>query len=406
MGQALLPEHFYAQEHALREEFDLRLQLGALPCWGVGALQWDTFQIQEGVINLKALTVVFPSGSIIDIPGNTAPCAFNLNSTGASKVALYLHLESDYDVTTTEAASSGAHADESSIERIVQKVSLTTTPHSDTALQTFKLMEFDKSVTGIWALGTNYIPPLARIGHSPFFDRYLKRMSSIAGMFHEILVDEIQQNFLAGESQQAAKQCLRALYVFQNQLANIGHDIKPHPYQVFRLICDFYIDVCVYRDTRPREIERVYEHEDIAPRFNRLLDELEEQVQLTKTATPYTAFVPDDGLMVCQLAEGAKRAKDIFWLVQKPRVAANLELTGVKLAARGRIQSVHQRALRGIPYVRIENPPFHHNFSNEVEFYAITPGEEWDHAVREGCVSFYEKRELEDLRFFIYWRND
>jgi len=402
MGQALLPEHFYAQEYAMREELDLRMQLGALPCWGVGALQWDSFQLQEGVVNLQTLSVVLPSGSVVDIPGNTAPVAFNLNGTGASKVTLYLHLESAYDVTSGEGTADA----EDSIERIVQKVTLTTAPYSDTALQSFKLMEFDKSLTGGWSLGADYIPPLVRVGSSPFFALYLKRASTIATMFHEILVDEIQQNFLAGESQLAARQCLRALYVFQNELANLGKEVRPHPYQVFRLLVDFYIDVCVYRETRPREIERCYEHENIAPHFNQLLGELEEQVRLTKTATPYTAFVPNDGMQVCQLAEGAKRAKDIFWLVQKPRVAESVDLTGVKLAARGRLQSVHQRALRGIPYVRIENPPFHHNFSSEVEFYAMTPGEEWDHAVREGCVAFYEKRTLGDVRFFVYWRND
>ena len=33
MGQALLPEHFYAQEHSLREELSTRLELSAVPAW-------------------------------------------------------------------------------------------------------------------------------------------------------------------------------------------------------------------------------------------------------------------------------------------------------------------------------------------------------------------------------------
>jgi len=31
MGQALLPEHFYAQEQALREEVSLRLRMSPVP---------------------------------------------------------------------------------------------------------------------------------------------------------------------------------------------------------------------------------------------------------------------------------------------------------------------------------------------------------------------------------------
>ena len=377
--------------------------MGALPAWGVGALQWDTFQILEGVVSLKTLTLVLPSGTIVDIPGNTAPVAFNLHSTGASKASVYLHLESSYDVTSTDGPSEFG---EESIERIVQKVTLSTAPYSDTALQSFKLMEFDKDVTGVWSLSNQYIPPLLRIGSSPFFQVNLERMSTIAATFHEILVAEIQQNYLAGESQLAAKQCLRALYVFTNEIANLKKEVKYHPYQVFRLLCDFYIEVCVYRDTRPRDLERVYEHENLGPCFGQLLDHLEEQVQLTKTATPYTAFAPSEGMQVCKLVEGAKRAKDIYWLVQKPKVAEKVDLSGVKLAAPARVEAVQKRALRGIPFVRIENPPFHHNFSTEVEFYAITPGEEWDHAVREGAVAFFDRGEFQDVRFFIYWRND
>ena len=111
-------------------------------------------------------------------------------------------------------------------------------------------------------------------------------------------------------------------------------------------------------------------------------------------------------MRVCQLADGAKRAKDIYWLVQRPQVAQRVDTTGLKLAAPSRTELVHQRALRGIPYQAIEQPPFHHNFSTEVEFYALSPGEEWDHAVREGQLAFFDRPDFKDVRFFVYWRND
>ena len=48
MGQALMPEHFYAQEDALREEVALRLRMGSTPGWGIGSLGWNEALLQKG----------------------------------------------------------------------------------------------------------------------------------------------------------------------------------------------------------------------------------------------------------------------------------------------------------------------------------------------------------------------
>ena len=55
MGQALLPEHFYAQESSLREEALVRARLSPLPFFGVGALKWDAFQLVRGIVSLEEL---------------------------------------------------------------------------------------------------------------------------------------------------------------------------------------------------------------------------------------------------------------------------------------------------------------------------------------------------------------
>jgi len=44
IGQALLPEHFFAQEESLRGEVHLRLGLNQVPVWGVGVLQFDELE--------------------------------------------------------------------------------------------------------------------------------------------------------------------------------------------------------------------------------------------------------------------------------------------------------------------------------------------------------------------------
>jgi type VI secretion system protein ImpJ len=403
MGQALLPEHFYALERSLREEALLRAQLGPLPLWGVGHLKWDAFQLVRGIVSLEELKLVFPSGTLIDVPGNTAPVAFNLNNTGQTRTPLYLHLLQDFEVVSTDAPDGSA---DSAIERKLQKLALSSQAYSERAEQSFKLAEFEKAADGSWALVADYLPPMVRVTGSPFFEPLQKRLSGLTQLLHQTLVDEIRDNYLAGQTLVAAKEALKGLYRFKAFLANVGKELHPHPFSLFEQVQALYLEVCMLRGTEPSELERPYVHDALGPHLKELIAKLENQVQLAKSSTPYTAFARREGLQLCVLPDAAKKARSVYWLLQKPRVGTKLELGGVKLASESRLATVHQLALRGIPYKRIENPPFHHPFSSEVEFYAISEGEEWDHAVRDGKLAFFHRPEFEQVRAFIYWRNE
>lgn len=402
MGQALLPEHFYAQEQSLREETNLRFRLAPAPLWGLGSLQWDGFQLLKGILSVQELTLVLQSGTLVDVPGNTTPGFLNLNIAGATKAPVYVHLQSGFDVV---ALGQGDLAEEG-IERIVHKIELSTVPYSPTGAQSFKLAEFECGADGAWSLRPDYVPPLIGVGRSPFFESQLKRMHAIARAFKRLLTAEVEQNYLAGDSQAAAKQCLRGLFNFEAMLSDLDGEIRLHPYDVFRGLRAFYIDACVYRDVVPSVIERAYEHEDLGGCFGALLDALEEQAQIGRQRVPYVELVRKEGMYVGELGKDVRRAKDVFLLVQKPQVATKLELGGVKLASPSRIHVVYERALRGIPYERVESPPFHHGLASNVEFYALSPGMEWDHAVREGSVVLFDVPQLEGTRLYLYWRSE
>ncbi len=218
MGQALLPEHFYAQEKSLREEVALRLRLSPVPSWGLGTLELDGFQLQKGILSVQEMTLVLPSGSIIDIPGNTAPATLNLNATGTSVAPVYVHLESGFNVMTQGAGEAG----EEGIERIVQKVTLSSNATSETAAQSFKLALFECDPEGLWKLRPDFLPPLVCVGRSaPLFEEQRKRMRAIARTLRQTLLDEMEHNHLAGDSQSAAKQALRGVFSFGALLDDI-----------------------------------------------------------------------------------------------------------------------------------------------------------------------------------------
>lgn len=403
MGQALLPEHFYAQETSLREETGARLGIMSTPQWGIGSLEWDSFQLLEGVLSLQELTLVLPSGTLIDIPGNSDPTSFNLNSTGSSRTPVYVHLQSAFKVVSVDLPG---ESDEESIDRVVQKLQLSAQPYSDTAHQVFKLGEFERGPDGVWAVVEDFMPAMVRVTGSPFFEPHRKRIESVCNRLQQQLLGEVQANYLAGENQAAARQAMRGLYEIRAYLANVGADLHPHPYEVFQAVTSLYIQVCVYRECEPVMINEPYRHDSFHKSLDGVLRAIEEQVDLARSDTPYQPFELREGVQVCDVPREAKRARSIYWLVQKPRVSSKLDTAGVKLASESRLNIVHQRALRGIPVEKVDTPPFHHDFSPQVEFYRLAAGEEWDHAVRESRLAFFQRDDMKDMRSFLYWRTD
>lgn len=402
MGQALLPEHFIAQEQSLREEVSLRLRMSSAPSWGLGTFQWDGFQLLKGIIHIQEMTLVLPSGTMVDIPGNTAPAVLNLKTVGATKASIYVHLESAPEVVHVDADEVA----EEGIERLVQKVELSSNPTSATSMQSFKLAEFQCGADGVWSLDLGYLPPSLQVGPSPFFDPYIERMNAVQRTFQQQLMSEVQENHLAGESQATAKQSLRGVYAFQALLVDIKNEVHHHPYDLFRALRELYVDVCISSGTSPTELDRPYAHEDLAGCFKALLDEVERLLQVGRREIPYVEFVRKEGLFVCELDKSIKRARDVYFLIQKPQVSSRIDVNRVKLASPSRIHAVHEHALRGIPFTPLERPPFHHGLSSSVEFYSVTPGQEWDHAVRDGKVVLFSAPQLEGTRLYLYWRGD
>lgn len=402
MGQALLPEHFYAQEQSLREELALRLRLLSGPGWGLGSLSWDGFQLLKGIVSIQEMSLVMSSGTLVDVPGNTAPAFVNLSAAGA-RASVYVHLQSGFE--QVHAAGRGA-AGEDSVERLVHKIELSTNPFVEGAAQSFKLAELDRGPDGVWSVRSDYVPPLLLVGTSPFFDPYVARMLGIVRALRQTLLTEVQENYLAASGNTAGRIALRGLFALQARLVDLHGGVHLHPYELYCALRDLHIDVCVHRDVLPSHIDKPYQHDDIAGCFSVLLEHLEEQAQVKSNSIPYVELTRSEGLLVGDIPKEAKRAKDVFLLVQKPQASTRVDLSRVKLASLSRINLVYERSLRGIPYQLIENPPFQHGLSSTVEFYAISPGQEWDYAVREGKLVLFDSPGLQSARFYLYWRAD
>src|SRR5262249_33144383 len=140
---------------------------------------------------------------------------------------------------------------EEGIERILQKVEISTNPTSSTSMQSFKLAQFLCGADGVWSLDLDYLPPSLQVGATPLFDRFIERMTSVQRSFQQMLLTEVQENHLSGESQATARQCLPGVYAFEAMLIDLKTKVHHPPYEVYRTLPDLYADICVWSGTTP-----------------------------------------------------------------------------------------------------------------------------------------------------------
>ena len=406
MGQPLLPEHFLVQEEAFLTDTELRFRLNGLPHYGIAEMEWRPSLLNDGVLSLSKLSLITPSGLFLAVPGNAKIVSpLNLGSLGGTKVQIYCHI--------TKAVEEGndmegdLESDESDVvSRSIYELHISSDPGMQGALESMKLAEFTKDLEESWRLSEEFLPPLLLIGSSPFLKRSLDLLSMQLEVFHENLANEIAASYLSAESLYSAKACLEQVFIMQRLLLNLEGQISIHPYELYEKLLCFYGTICTYHNNNPEIVANLlYRHDALEASF-RILDQIFSELKSTRSKVPYLPFNFENGRYSLVLPRDVREASAVYLLIQKKHVQTQINLSQLKLASPSRIPAVHKLALPGVPFRRIDRPPFQHSFGSEVDFYELTPGEEWDYALRELSVAFYRPGEEDEMTPYLYWRTN
>lgn len=401
MGQALLPEHLVAQEESLLADANAKFRLLGMPFYGIGRLKITESLLAEGIFAVQEIAALTMSAKLLVYPGNIKIAPFNLNAPGSAKVSLYFHLLNTLAESSFESLTEAGGA--TSVPRKFYQTVLSADQDYPDVAESIKIAEFLKSPEGIWRISSDYVPPLLQIGASPFFKNELNALSgSLANFQYSLYMDSL--SYLSGDSLTTVKQCLKSVYIVQRLLANIFADaLHPHPFYLYEELLRLYTEVCFYRGMAPENIIVAYSHGNPAVIYQ-VVAFLEKQIHMVKNMPPYIPFKLTDNVYQANLPEEVRRASSVYLLAQKNQVTRKISLTDVKLASYSRLSFVHKMALKGIPFEKMDHPHFRHSFGAEVEFYLIREGEEWDYVLNEMSVAFYDRPELTDTNFYIFWR--
>ena len=404
MGQALLPAHLRALEVSLLADSALRFSMQQkAPNYGFSKLQWNKNLLNEGILAVDVMTLVFASGLLIDLKANATVKPLNLNLSGKNLVSVYIHIRT-LDEESNFEKSNQRITKRDGIDCWMWSLELSTEQEHPDTLESFCLAEFEKLPDGLWQYSKTYIPPLISLGAVPFLKEELMALMNKFEAYHHQLNQEIAVIYLSGSDLINAKQCLKSVVQTQRFLANLLFQISPHPYEVYEKLKYFYVDLCFYHNEEPQYALTPYRHDHLFDVFNEILIPLGEQLKLNQTRSPYLSFVVSENLVQASLPVAIREAKNIYLLVQKSNITQLFSLDNFKIASISRLPIVHKFYLQGIPFKRLERPPFQHSFGPEVDIYQLTIGEEWDNALIELSIGFYVNPQLMSAKYFLHWR--
>jgi len=416
MGQVLHPAQFRAQEEALLQHVGLRVQLAGLPSRGVALLRWGDAQLASGDLSISALTVVLPSGRLIDVPGNAVltPRKLVLPGKAAGPVPVYLHLRG-------ELRPDGARdlpryeADELEIQRAVYQVEISAEAGIEGELERMKLAELSFS-DGAWALAP-YVPPLLRLGSgtTPFLRDTMARIAAALGGFESELVRRAADSVTGAEPMSEVRRMLTALYRVQAVLADHGYGaatqaVALHPYHLFAALRDFYLDAVVLQGKPLEDWPPRYQHDDLRGCFEQLARGLGKTLSVPAVVSPRLPFQRDEHWFITgPFPDELCWAREVFLLLERASEATDGEapaLDDLKLASPLRAEEVYTKALEGVPRRAIPSLGFAQTFGHRATVFQLdATSAEWRQAVVERALCFAVLPGLENYHAALFWQS-
>ncbi len=390
-----------AQEDSLLSHLSFYVKSQGLPLYGIGQLKWDDTLLLQGVVSIAKLTVVFPSGEVVDVPENGKISVFDLNKTEKNRVPLYLHLlkdSSDYEMLFDQ-------SEEEKIVYLMNQLVLSNESHLLSTKTSLKLAEFEKDIENRWMVSENYAPPLFTICDHPFLQTKLFRLRTVIEGFQKELEQESGSGKLFEQRTLEAKLCLVELSQLRRCLLNVERNIITHPYFLYEQLSEFLDTLAFIHVANPDLSVIPYQHEKLALLFSKLIDLLVQYIKPKSERLSSLSFERRDNCYVSdKLPRDIYDTSEIYLIIQPVDLKVKIVIEGLKVASYSRLSNIVRFALSGLSLLRLESAPFNNNFSKFAAIYKIERDLEWDYALSEERVACVVQDEGKELQAFLYWR--
>lgn len=401
IGQPLLPRHLVSQEDSLLAHSTLYFRYVGIPFFGIATLKWDDTLLAQGIVSIQKLTVIFPSGILVDVPSNGVVNSIDLNKIGKTKLTLYLHLLTGAN-EEEEYLDSGSEYDK--IVFSIHQLELSVESNSHNIRAVMKLAEFEKDLENRWTLLQEYIPPLLTIHETPFLSKIVIELKTKLEQFQSSLeLESTTGQSFEGHTLET-KLCMLEVAKFRRLLMNIETNVCSHPYFLYEAFCHYLDTISIMYNNKTSFKMVPYQHEKLGP----LMEKMIESLKIDDTGDQTISRLSFEKRDHCYVSEKLPRelidAKEVYFIIQRVESAGNPNIEGIKLAAYSRLMNTVIFGVQGISLLRLERAPFNHSFSRRANIYNVERDIEWGHAIKEGRLAFNYKEDVKEVQAFLYWR--
>lgn len=401
VGQPLLPGHLVSQEDSLLAHSNLCFKYTGIPFYGVGCLRWDETLLSQGTVSISKLTLIFPTGHLVDVPKNAAIQSLDINKIGKTRLSVFLHLMASFD-EQEEYLGSGSEYEK--ILFSVNRLELSVESNSHNVIAAIKLAEFEKDLENRWSFCEEYIPPLLTVEDHPFLSRVLMSIKTKLDQFHGALeLESATGKSIEGHTLET-KLCLLEISKMRRLIANFNQQIYSHPYFLYNAFSEYLDTISIMYNNKTNFRLLPYQHDRLGPLFASLVEALKLDEVGDQNISRMQFEKRDHCYVSDKLPHELQDAKEIYLILQKVEMVGNPNVEGVKLAAYSRLMNTIIFGVQGIGLIRLERAPFNHSFSKRANIYSVEQDIEWGHALKEGRLAFNYKDEVRDLQAFLYWR--
>lgn len=400
-GQPLLPRHLVAQEDSLVAHTQLYFRHIGLPFYGIGAMKWDETLLAQGIVSISKLTVIYPSGQLVDIPGNGSVNSLDLNKTGKTQTAVYLHLLSSMN-EEEDYLESGLEQEK--VVFAVNQLELSDDTNAPSIRASMKIGEFERDLENRWKMLPGYIPPLLSTIANPFLKNLFIELKTKLEQFQ----NSLELASTTGEDFEGhtleTKLCLLELAKVRRLLSNIEVGVATHPYYLYEALSQYLNTVSLLHHNKSNFKIIPYQHEKLGSLFGTMMEALSLD-SVADQETSHLEFQKKDRCYVSEkLPEELHDAREVYLILQKVDTTGNPNIEGLKLSGYSRLMNTVIFGVQGISLVRLERAPFNHSFSKRANIYSVEKGVEWGHALKEGRLAFDYKDNSQDVQAYLYWR--
>lgn len=417
-GVFLGQQHFQVWDRYLETSQQLHSKALHPFSWGVMSLSVDEKALENGRFRLQQGTLLFPDGRLVAYDATQdQPLICDLQAGGGQTVELYLALPANDQVEGISGYPGRAQLcawradyrqvlDEYDINRerevLVARPNLILLTGDDAREQfvSVKIAEVSNAGDGSYRFRSEYVPPVIRVGASPFLMSLINRMIEGIGARLRSLNDR-KANFGSGPSEFARTDpaqfmLLRSLSAIYPQMLHYQQHPELHPEMLYRMLTQAIGGLCAFTPDREASAIPLYRHTELATVFRKFEELLGEVVNITlssRTAALKLSRETDSLLSANDIDEQTLNQCTLFFEVLF-EAADPVWITDfarqVKAASRGTIETTVASALPGVHIVHTQRPPNKLSIKSGYEYFRIEArGDFWNKVREERSLALF-----------------